>query len=124
METNNQYLYEIYEAITKLTDQSVKYSCIKAIGKDLDEEENKSVINLINDLRYYENHAFIRLSALKEKEKISLNEIEELRKNLVNPVPKTEIVSKLVIEYQKIIAEKIAGNILVTTNDQVSGLTK
>lgn len=126
--TSATYTQEVYEAIRQLTAYYVNYSIslieLKQSAKNTLEEETKVALNQsINSLRAFEKHAYIRLKAISELQKIDLNKISAKRICLEAPVPKDVELEELITEYNKILATRFTDDILRTPQQDIGELT-
>jgi len=126
------YAQEVYEAIRLLTDNYGRYSTLLQRLKNRPEnsEENKiasetlkTIETAVDELRYYEKHAYIRLQAISSIQKIDLTTVNEKRESLKRTVPIEEEIEELVIEYHKILATKLTESSFVSSASQVNELT-
>lgn len=128
------YVQETYEAIRLFTDSFCRFSVTLQKFKnsqDPKKPEEKKVspetLNLIDkvvdELKYYENHAFLRILAISESQKIDLKTIKEKREALKKRVPIENEVQDLTMEYHKILATKLTDIPFSSSTGQVNQLT-
>lgn len=107
-----KYLQELDEAIKELNAAYAEYDNIRyLINLDkMSDDEKEYFKNVVNKVRLFETHAYIRLKTVEKDFDKKHNNILEGRVKLKVTIPKEEDVEALVLAYNKIQAKELEGD--------------
>jgi len=110
-ERKQKYLQELDEAIKELNAAYAEYDNIEFLINinKMNDQEKEYFKKLINTIRLYETHAYIRLKTLEEKFDEKYKTLIETRIKTKKQIPDKKDVEQLVIEYNKIKAKELEG---------------
>jgi len=98
------YLDQLDEAIKELNAAFVEYDNIEFIINinNMSDEEKTYFKSIVNKIRVYESHCYIRLKTIEKDFDKKYSELQEARAKTKTQVPNKKDVEELVLKYNKI----------------------
>ena len=103
-ERKQNYLNQLDEAIRELNAAFVEYDNIEFLIniKHMNDSEKEHFARVVNKIRIYESHCYIRLKTIEKEFDSKYSKLLESRAKIKIEVPDKKDVEELVLQYNKI----------------------
>ena len=98
------YLNQLDEAIKELNASFSEYDNIEFLINitNMNDDEKTYFLNIVNKIRVYESHCYIRLKTIEKDFDSKYSELLKARAKIKTQVPDKKDVEELVLKYNKI----------------------
>jgi len=103
-ERKQNYMEQLNEAMRELNAAYVEYDNIEFLIniKNMNDAEKEHLKTVINKIRVYESHCYIRLKTIEKEFDTKYKKLLEVRAKMRIQIPDKKDVEELVLQYNKI----------------------